>query len=176
MFALQTSVIDGRMNRQTGGQKGQISIYPTYPKCTDIIVSNNQRATFPMLLECFQILTFFHHVCAKSANSSLLSAAHLLIRILHSWILLIPTGYVPVIWTIQRPVVCRLSLQLQLYLQCDWIEWWNWGEFNNASAFKRSLYWCQALHITNKDSYQSTSARRALALLNSPQVSWVLLL
>ena len=43
------------------------------------------------------------------------------------------------------------------------------GEFNNASAIKRSLYWCQALHITNKDRYQSTSARRALALLNSPQ-------
>ena len=40
------------------------------------------------------------------------------------------------------------------------------GKFNNASAFKRSLYWCQALHITNKDRYQSTSARRALALLN----------
>ena len=44
----------------------------------------------------------------------------------------------------------------------------NCGEFNNASAFKRSLYWCQALHITNKDRYQSTSARRALALLNLP--------
>ena len=43
------------------------------------------------------------------------------------------------------------------------------GEFNNASAFKRSLYWCQALHNMNKDRYQSTSARRALALLNSPQ-------
>ena len=26
----------------------------------------------------------------------------------------------------------------------------------------------QALHIMNKDRYQSTSARRALALLNSP--------
>ena len=45
------------------------------------------------------------------------------------------------------------------------------GEFNNASAFKRSLYWCQAIHITNEDRYQSTSARRALALLNSSQVS-----
>ena len=45
------------------------------------------------------------------------------------------------------------------------------GEFNNASAFKRSLYWCQALHITNKDRYQSTSARRALALLNTPQMA-----
>ena len=44
----------------------------------------------------------------------------------------------------------------------------NRGESKNASAFKRSLYWCQALHITNKDRYQSTSARRALALLNSP--------
>ena len=44
------------------------------------------------------------------------------------------------------------------------------AEFNNASAFKRSLYWCQALHITNKDRYQLTSARRPLALLNSPQV------
>ena len=44
------------------------------------------------------------------------------------------------------------------------------GEFKNASAFKRSLYWCQALHITNKDRYQSTSARRALALLNSALV------
>ena len=42
------------------------------------------------------------------------------------------------------------------------------GEFNNASALGRSLYWCQALHIMNKDRYQSTSARRALALLNSP--------
>ena len=45
------------------------------------------------------------------------------------------------------------------------------GEFNNASAFKRSLYWCQALHITNKDRYQSTSARRALTLLNLPLVN-----
>ena len=42
------------------------------------------------------------------------------------------------------------------------------GKFNNASALGRSLYWCQALHIMNKDRYQSTSARRALALLNSP--------
>ena len=42
------------------------------------------------------------------------------------------------------------------------------GEFNDASALERSFYWCQALHITNKDRYQSTSARRALALLNSP--------
>ena len=42
------------------------------------------------------------------------------------------------------------------------------GKFNNASALGRSLYWCQALHIINKDMYQSTSARRALALLNSP--------
>ena len=42
------------------------------------------------------------------------------------------------------------------------------GEFNDASALGRSLYWCQALHITYKDRYQSTSARRALALLNSP--------
>ena len=32
----------------------------------------------------------------------------------------------------------------------------------------------QALHITNKDRYQSTSARRALALLNSPLDSSVL--
>ena len=46
----------------------------------------------------------------------------------------------------------------------------NRGKFNNASALGRSLYWCQALHIMNKDRYQSTSARRALALLNSPQV------
>ena len=44
------------------------------------------------------------------------------------------------------------------------------GKFNNASALGRSLYWCQALHIMNKDRYQSTSARRALALLNSPLV------
>ena len=44
------------------------------------------------------------------------------------------------------------------------------GKFNNTSALGRSLYWCQALHIMNKDRYQSTSARRALALLNSPQV------
>ena len=29
------------------------------------------------------------------------------------------------------------------------------------------LHWCQALHITNKDRYQRTSTRRALALLNS---------
>ena len=42
------------------------------------------------------------------------------------------------------------------------------GKFNNASALGRSFYWCQALHIMNKDRYQSTSARRALALLNSP--------
>ena len=48
------------------------------------------------------------------------------------------------------------------------------GEFNNASAFKRSLYWCQALHITNKDRYQSTSARRALALLNSPHIGIIM--
>ena len=47
------------------------------------------------------------------------------------------------------------------------------GEFNDASALGRSLYCCQALHITNKDRYQSTSARRALALLNSPQHSMV---
>ena len=45
------------------------------------------------------------------------------------------------------------------------------GKFNNASALGRSLYWCQALHIMNKDRYQSTSARRALASLNSPRVS-----
>ena len=44
------------------------------------------------------------------------------------------------------------------------------GKFNNASALGRSLYWCQALHIMNKDRYQSTSARRALAVLNSPLV------
>ena len=44
------------------------------------------------------------------------------------------------------------------------------GKFNNASALGRSLYWCQASHIMNKDRYQSTSARRALALLNSPQL------
>ena len=43
------------------------------------------------------------------------------------------------------------------------------GKFNNASALGRSFYWCQALHIMDKDRYQSTSARRALALLNSPQ-------
>ena len=55
----------------------------------------------------------------------------------------------------------------------------SWGEFNNTSALGRSLYWCQALHITNKDRYQSTSARRALALLNLPLVSrggWAALL
>ena len=44
------------------------------------------------------------------------------------------------------------------------------GKFNNASALGRSLYWCQALHIMNKDRNQSTSAQRALALLNSPMV------
>ena len=33
------------------------------------------------------------------------------------------------------------------------------GKFNNASALGRSFYWCQALHIMNKDRYQSTSAR-----------------
>ena len=44
----------------------------------------------------------------------------------------------------------------------------SWGKFNNLSALGRSFYWCQALHIMNKDRYQSTSARRALALLNSP--------
>ena len=47
------------------------------------------------------------------------------------------------------------------------------GEFNNVSAFKRSLYWCQALRITNKDRYQSTGARRALTLLNSPQMTFL---
>ena len=46
----------------------------------------------------------------------------------------------------------------------------NRGKFNNASALGRSLYGCPALHVMNKDRYQSTSARRALALLNSPQV------
>ena len=51
--------------------------------------------------------------------------------------------------------------------------WQSRGKFNNASAIKRSLYWCQALHITNKDRYQSTSARRALALLNSPLISYI---
>ena len=30
------------------------------------------------------------------------------------------------------------------------------------------MYWCQALHITNKDSYQNNERPRALALLNSP--------
>ena len=29
------------------------------------------------------------------------------------------------------------------------------GKFNNASALERSMYWCQALHITNKDRYQN---------------------
>ena len=48
---------------------------------------------------------------------------------------------------------------------------YNRGKFNNASALGRSFYWCQALHIMDKDRYQSTSARRALALLNSPQVN-----
>ena len=33
------------------------------------------------------------------------------------------------------------------------------GKFNNASALKRLLYWCQALHITNKDRYRTMSAR-----------------
>ena len=49
-------------------------------------------------------------------------------------------------------------------------QWWctTRGKFKNASALGRSLYWCQALHIMNKDRYQSTSARRALTLLNSP--------
>ena len=50
----------------------------------------------------------------------------------------------------------------------------HWGEFNNASALKHSLYWCQALHIMNKDRYRSWSTRRALALLNSPLVVTVL--
>ena len=47
------------------------------------------------------------------------------------------------------------------------------GKFNKASALGRSLYWCQALQIMNIERYQSTSARRALALLNSPQWSLV---
>ena len=46
----------------------------------------------------------------------------------------------------------------------------NRGKFNNASALGRSFYWCQSLHIMNKDRYQSKIARRALALLNSPQL------
>ena len=50
------------------------------------------------------------------------------------------------------------------------------GKFNNASALGRSLYWCPALHIMNKDRYQSTSARRALALLNSPLICFIQLL
>ena len=54
--------------------------------------------------------------------------------------------------------------------QVDLIRARNRGKFNNASALGRSFYWCQALHIMNKDRYQSTSARRALTLLNSPRV------
>ena len=42
------------------------------------------------------------------------------------------------------------------------------GEFNGASALGRSLYWCQALHITNKDRFQNNERPRILALLNSP--------
>ena len=32
---------------------------------------------------------------------------------------------------------------------------------------ERSLYWCQALHITNKDRYQNNERSQTLALLNS---------
>ena len=45
------------------------------------------------------------------------------------------------------------------------------GEFNNASALECSLYWCQALHITNKDRYQNNERSQALTSLNSPQLT-----
>ena len=44
------------------------------------------------------------------------------------------------------------------------------GEFNDASALEGSLYWCQALHIRNKDKYQNNKHLQTLALFNSPQV------
>ena len=81
----------------------------------------------------------------------------------------------------------KLYLGTSLIIKCGWwlyaitvlahgrhLQSLSRGKFNNASALERSLYWCQALHIMNKDRYQSTSARRALALLNSPQVLEVL--
>ena len=49
-----------------------------------------------------------------------------------------------------------------------------WGEFNNASALERSLFLRQALQITNEDRYQNNKRPRALMLLNSPLVSFVI--
>ena len=39
-----------------------------------------------------------------------------------------------------------------------------WGEFND-------VYWCQALHITNKDYIPENERPQTLALLNSPQLN-----
>ena len=47
------------------------------------------------------------------------------------------------------------------------------GNQRRVQQCERSLYLSQALHITNKERYQSKSARRALALLNSSLVSRV---
>ena len=60
------------------------------------------------------------------------------------------------------------------YLKCNCSPYstFTWGEFNNASALERSLYWCQALHITNNDRYQNNERSQALALLNSPLVQY----
>ena len=41
---------------------------------------------------------------------------------------------------------------------------YTWVEFNDVSALGCSLYWCQALHITNKDRYQYKEHPRTLAL------------
>ena len=50
------------------------------------------------------------------------------------------------------------------------------GVFNDMSALGRSLYWCQALHITNIDRYQNNERPQMLALLNSrlwlPRMYW----
>ena len=42
------------------------------------------------------------------------------------------------------------------------------GEFNDASALERWLFWYHALHITNKDRFQNNQHPRMLELLNSP--------
>ena len=82
------------------------------------------------------------------------------------WVCHFPIGILGQVWylIVSIPDLCNLTYFIYFAANLTW------GEFNNTSALGRSLYWCQALHIMNKVRYQSTSARRALALLNSPLV------
>ena len=57
---------------------------------------------------------------------------------------------------------CQLTPQLSTTQFGSWSSQ-TWGEFKNASALERSLYWCQALHITNNDRYQINERSQALA-------------